>query len=183
MIQLNIPTWITLVRLALIPFFVLAFYLPFSWAPIVCTIIFLFAAITDWFDGFLARLWKQTTNFGSFLDPVADKVIVAVALILLVDHYHTWWVTIPAVTMIAREIIISALREWMAESGKRSSVAVSWVGKIKTLSQMVSLIGLLWHPNPSVEYVAFCFFYISTALTFLSMMRYLKAAQNDPIKH
>ncbi|EFW11216.1 putative phosphatidylglycerophosphate synthetase, partial [Serratia symbiotica str. Tucson] len=103
---------LTLFRVVLIPFFVLAFYLPFTWAPMVCAIIFVFAAITDWFDGFLARSWKQTTRFGAFLDPVADKVMVAVALILVVDYYHIWWVTLPAATMIAREIIISSLREW-----------------------------------------------------------------------
>lgn len=180
--QLNIPTWLTLFRVVLIPFFVLAFYLPFSWAPIVCAIIFVFAAITDWFDGFLARRWKQTTRFGAFLDPVADKVMVAVALILVVDYYHIWWVTMPAATMISREIIISSLREWMAEIGRRSSVAVSWIGKVKTLAQMLSLIGLLWHPERAVEYVAFGLLYIAAVLTFLSMFQYLKTAQNDLIK-
>ncbi len=129
--RFNIPTWLTLFRVVLIPFFVLAFYLPFSWAPMVCASIFVFAAVTDWFDGFLARLWRQTTRFGAFLDPVADKVMVAVALVLVSEHYHSWWITLPAATMIAREIIISALREWMAELGKRSSVAVSWIGKIQ----------------------------------------------------
>ena len=108
--QLNIPTWLTLFRVVLIPFFVLAFYLPFSWAPMVCAVIFVFAAVTDWFDGFLARRWKQTTRFGAFLDPVADKVMVAVALVLVAEHYHSWWITLPAATMIAREIIISSLR-------------------------------------------------------------------------
>ncbi|MCP1065887.1 CDP-diacylglycerol--glycerol-3-phosphate 3-phosphatidyltransferase [Serratia symbiotica] len=176
--QLNIPTWLTLFRVVLIPFFVLAFYLPFTWAPMVCAIIFVFAAITDWFDGFLARRWKQTTQFGAFLDPVADKVMVAVALILVVDYYHIWWVTLPAATMIAREIIISSLREWMAEIGKRSSVAVSWIGKVKTMAQMVSLIGLLWRPEPATEYVAFGLLYIAAVLTFWSMFQYLKTARN-----
>lgn len=106
--QLNIPTWLTLFRVVLIPFFVLAFYLPFVWAPMVCAIIFVFAAATDWFDGFLARRWKQTTRFGAFLDPVADKVMVAIALVLVAEHYHVWWITLPAATMIAREIIISS---------------------------------------------------------------------------
>lgn len=109
----------------------LAFYLPFSWAPFACALIFFVAAVTDWFDGFLARRWNQSTRFGAFLDPVADKVMVAIAMVLVAEHYHTRWVTLPAATMIAREIIISALREWMAELGKRSSVAVSWIGKVK----------------------------------------------------
>ena len=128
--QFNIPTLLTLFRVILIPFFVLAFYLPFSWAPFACALIFFVAAVTDWFDGFLARRWNQSTRFGAFLDPVADKVMVAIAMVLVAEHYHTWWVTLPAATMIAREIIISALREWMAELGKRSSVAVSWIGKV-----------------------------------------------------
>ncbi|NIG62709.1 MAG: CDP-diacylglycerol--glycerol-3-phosphate 3-phosphatidyltransferase [Serratia symbiotica] len=176
--QLNIPTWLTCFRVVLIPFFVLVFYLPLTWAPMVCAIIFVFAAITDWFDGFLARRWKQTTRFGSFLDPVADKVMVAMALILVVDYYHIWWVTLPASTMIAREIIISSLREWMAEVGKRSSVAVSWIGKMKTMVQMVSLIGLLWRPERAVEYVAFGLLYIAAVLTFWSMFQYLKMARH-----
>ncbi len=138
--QFNIPTLLTLFRVILIPFFVLAFYLPFSWAPFACALIFFVAAVTDWFDGFLARRWNQSTRFGAFLDPVADKVMVAIAMVLVAEHYHTWWVTLPAATMIAREIIISALREWMAELGKRSSVAVSWIGKVKTTAQMTALV-------------------------------------------
>lgn len=128
--QFNIPTLLTLFRVILIPFFVVVFYLPFARAPMVSALIFCIAAITDWFDGFLARRWNQSTRFGAFLDPVADKVLVAIAMVLVTEHYHSWWVTLPAATMIAREIIISALREWMAELGKRSSVAVS--GSVKS---------------------------------------------------
>ncbi len=127
--QFNIPTLLTLFRVILIPFFVVVFYLPFARAPMVSALIFCIAAITDWFDGFLARRWNQSTRFGAF-DPVADKVLVAIAMVLVTEHYHSWWVTLPAATMIAREIIISALREWMAELGKRSSVAVS--GSVKS---------------------------------------------------
>lgn len=101
--RLNIPTLLTLFRVVLIPFFVVAFYLPFTWASFACALIFVFAAVTDWFDGFLARRWKQTTRFGAFLDPVADKVMVATALVLVCEHYHVWWITLPAATMIARE--------------------------------------------------------------------------------
>ncbi|GKX54924.1 CDP-diacylglycerol--glycerol-3-phosphate 3-phosphatidyltransferase [Leminorella grimontii] len=181
--RFNIPTLLTLFRVILIPFFVLAFYLPYTWAPLACASIFVIAAVTDWFDGFLARKWKQTTRFGAFLDPVADKVMVATALVLVVEHYSVWWISLPAATMIAREIIISALREWMAEIGKRSSVAVSWIGKVKTMAQMMALIGLLWRPNQWVEVLGFVLLYIAAILTFWSMFQYLKASRNDLLEH
>lgn len=175
----NIPILLTLFRVILIPFFALIFYLPVHWAPFACAFIFCLAAITDWFDGFLARRWNQTTRFGAFLDPVADKLMVAIALVLVVEHYHSIWITLPAATMIAREIIISALREWMAEIGKRSQVAVSWVGKTKTTAQMLALIGLLWRPNSFIEYTATVLLYLAALLTFWSMFQYLKASRND----
>ncbi len=177
--QFNIPTLLTLFRVVLIPFFVLAFYLPFTWAPTLCAAIFVVAAATDWFDGFLARRWKQMTRFGAFLDPVVDKVMVATALVLVVESNDVWWVTLPAATMIAREIIISALREWMAGIGKRSNVAVSWVGKVKTASQMLSLVALLWNPNIYIEFAGYVTLYIATVLTFWSMFQYLSAARHD----
>ena len=177
--RINIPTLLTLFRVVLIPFFVLAFYLPFSWAPFVCAFIFLIAAVTDWFDGYLARRWNQRTRFGAFLDPVADKVLVGIAMVLVVEHYHSWWITLPAATMIAREIIISALREWMAEIGKRARVAVSWIGKVKTTAQMVALIGLLWRPNIWIEYAGIALFFVAAVLTFWSMFQYLHAARGD----
>jgi len=181
--QLNIPTWLTLLRVVMIPFFVLAFYLPFNWAPLVCALIFILAAVTDWFDGFLARRWKQTTRFGAFLDPVADKVMVAIALVLVAEHFHSWWITLPAATMIAREIIISALREWMAEIGKRSSVAVSWIGKVKTTAQMLALVALLWRPDQWVAAVGIAALYVAAVLTFWSMFQYLNAARHDLFEH
>lgn len=177
--RFNIPTLLTLFRIILIPFFVLAFYLPFPWAPFACAFIFWFAAITDWFDGFLARRWNQSTRFGAFLDPVADKVMVAIAMVLVVEHYHSWWVTLPAAIMIGREIIISALREWMAELGKRSSVAVSWIGKVKTTAQMLALIALLWRPNLWLEYTGIVLFFVAAGLTMWSMVQYLNAARGD----
>lgn len=181
--QLNIPTWLTLFRVVLIPFFVLAFYLPFYWGPMACAIIFVIAAITDWFDGFLARRWKQSTRFGAFLDPVADKVMVAIALVLVAEYFHAWWITLPAATMIAREIIISALREWMAEIGKRSSVAVSWIGKVKTTAQMLALVALLWHPSQLVSGIGVAALYVAAVLTFWSMFQYLSAARGDLLEH
>lgn len=177
--QFNIPTCLTLFRVALIPFFVLAFYLPYPWASMACALIFVFAAMTDWLDGYLARRLKQTTRFGAFLDPVADKVMVAIALVLVAEYFHSWWITLPAATMIAREIIISALREWMAEIGKRRSVAVSWIGKVKTTAQMLSLVALLWRPDNIVVGVGVVALYIAAVLTFWSMFQYLNAARHD----
>ncbi|MEM6159747.1 CDP-diacylglycerol--glycerol-3-phosphate 3-phosphatidyltransferase [Erwinia sp. P6884] len=175
----NIPTLLTLFRVFLIPFFVLAFYLPFHWAPLACALIFIVAAVTDWFDGYLARRWKQTTRFGAFLDPVADKVMVAMALVLVAEYFHSWWITLPAATMIAREIIISALREWMAEIGKRSSVAVSWIGKVKTTAQMLALFALLWRYDSTVIAIGVVALYVAAVLTFWSMYQYLSASRDD----
>ncbi|WP_424410118.1 CDP-diacylglycerol--glycerol-3-phosphate 3-phosphatidyltransferase [Pasteurella sp. PK-2025] len=177
--KLNIPIFLTLFRVILIPFFLIAFYLPFSWAPFLTTFIFFIAGVTDWFDGYLARKWKQTTRFGAFLDPVADKVMVTVALVLVVEYHHSFWVTVPAVIMISREIIISALREWMAEIGERSRVAVSWVGKVKTAAQMLALGGLLWRYNVLMEIAAIVLLYVAAILTVWSMLQYLKAAKGS----
>ena len=137
--MLNIPNILTLFRLALIPVFVIVFYFPVEWSYFAAAVFFVLAAITDWFDGYLARRLNQSTAFGAFLDPVADKVMVATALVLIVEHYSSVFITIPAVIMIGREILISALREWMAELGKRASVAVGLAGKWKTTIQMMSL--------------------------------------------
>lgn len=163
----------------MIPFIVIAFYLPIQSGPLITTIIFIFASITDWFDGFLARRLKQITKFGAFIDPVADKLVVVAALVLIVGYYHTVWITIPALTMIGREIIISALREWMADIGKRSNVAVSWTGKLKTSLQMLSLTLLLWHPNQIITVVGYITLYFAMILTYWSMFQYLYAARKD----
>ena len=180
--KLNFPTYLTLFRVALIPLFVVAFYLPITYSPEITTFIFFIASITDWFDGYLARKWNQTTPLGAFLDPVADKVLVAVAFVCVVEYYHTWWITIPICIMIAREIIISALREWMAELGKRTSVAVSIWGKIKTTAQMLALGGMLWRQSDLMETLAFILLYIAAALTIWSMLQYLKASKGSLLK-
>ncbi|MDV5168305.1 CDP-diacylglycerol--glycerol-3-phosphate 3-phosphatidyltransferase [Photobacterium rosenbergii] len=177
--RLTIPNILSFIRLILIPFFVITFYLPYSWSPFATALIFLIAGITDWFDGYLARKLNQTTRFGAFIDPVADKVMVAAAMVLVVEHYNSVWVTIPAITMIGREIIISALREWMAELGKRSSVAVSWVGKVKTGAQMAALLLLLWHPHEWLVWIGYIALYVAMILTYWSMYIYLKAAKHD----
>ena len=172
----NIPNLLTGFRIFLIPIFVVIFYLPFSWSAPLAAFIFWLAGITDLLDGYLARRLNQQTAFGAFLDPVADKIMVAVSLVMVVDHYASLWVTIPAMIMICREIIISALREWMAELGERSSVAVSFIGKVKTTAQMLALLLLIWQYSAAMEWVGFIALYIATALTLWSMFIYLKAA-------
>ncbi|KOQ95908.1 CDP-diacylglycerol--glycerol-3-phosphate 3-phosphatidyltransferase [Haemophilus sp. C1] len=177
--KFNIPIFLTMFRVILIPFFVIAFYLPIESSPFITTLIFFIAGVTDWLDGYLARKWKQTTRFGAFLDPVADKVMVVAALVLIVEYQHSLWITIPAIIMISREIIISALREWMAELGERSKVAVSWWGKWKTTAQMLALGGLLWRYNNYMEIAAIILLYIAAILTIWSMIQYLQAAKGS----
>lgn len=174
----TLPNILTVFRIVVIPFFVLAYYLPFSWSNELTAILFLLAAITDWFDGFLARKMGQMSTFGAFLDPVADKLMVAAALVLLVAKYNEAWLVIPGVVIIGREILISALREWMAELGKRATVKVSLVGKIKTTVQMIAIIVLLSQPAlyNTVTIVGIVLMYLATVLTLWSMMIYLRAA-------
>ncbi|CAM0553906.1 CDP-diacylglycerol--glycerol-3-phosphate 3-phosphatidyltransferase [Halomonas sp. ATBC28] len=174
---MNIPNILTLARIAFIPLLVVLFYLPFSWSMPVAAGLFGLASITDWLDGYLARRWNQSTPFGAFLDPVADKLMVVVALALLIERYDTLVLTLPALVIIGREIVISALREWMAEMGKRGMVAVSWIGKLKTTLQMVSLLILLALP-PTHEFalLGVVVLYTAAILTLWSMIQYLKAA-------
>ena len=177
--KFNIPIYLTLFRLILIPFFVLSFYFPGEWSAFFTALIFLVAALTDILDGHLARRLKQTTRFGAFLDPVADKIMVTIALVLVTENYDAWWITIPAIIMISREIIISALREWMAEIGKRKNVAVSGIGKFKTIAQMTALTWLLWRPCDLVINAGLITLYIATILTLWSMFQYLWVARKD----
>jgi CDP-diacylglycerol--glycerol-3-phosphate 3-phosphatidyltransferase/cardiolipin synthase len=186
---LNIPNYLTLFRIALIPVFVLMFYLPVTWSHFATALIFGLAAITDWLDGYLARRLGQMSRFGAFLDPVADKLMVAVALVLLVQANPTMLLAIPALVIIGREIAISALREWMAEIGERAHVAVSSIGKIKTTVQMIAILLLLYHapigPLP-VYAIGVVLLYIAALLTLWSMFVYLRAAWPllmDPSSH
>ena len=142
--KLTIPTWLTLARIALIPVLVVVYYLDYRWTNVAATTIFVFASITDWLDGWIARRYQQYSAFGAFLDPVADKLMVAVALVITVQYHHTVWMALWASVIIGREIAVSALREWMAELGQRAKVAVATVGKIKTIVQMVAITFLLW---------------------------------------
>lgn len=175
---MNIPNILTLLRVGLIPVFILFYYLPLHWSYMAAAIVFSVASVTDWLDGYLARKWEQSTPFGAFLDPVADKLMVAVALVLLVQSHANFWVTAPAMVIIGREIVISALREWMAELGKRAHVAVSQLGKYKTAAQMVALIVLLANPPLMNNWVilGYVLLMISAVLTFWSMYVYLRAA-------
>lgn len=177
--QYNLPMLLTLLRIALIPVFAGVFFLPVWWANGACALLFTTAALTDWLDGYLARKLQQTSAFGAFLDPVADKLMVAAALVLLVQAIPTPWMAISAAIIIGREIAISALREWMAQLGKHKTVAVSMVGKLKTTIQMIALVLLLYrHPVGSFPtlLVGLGLLLIAAGLTLWSMCVYLIAA-------
>ncbi len=175
---MNIPNLLTVLRVLLIPVFILLFYLPFSWSYWAASGVFAFAGFTDWLDGYLARRLHQSTAFGAFLDPVADKLMVSVALVLLAAEHSSLWLTLPAAIIIGREIVISALREWMAELGARAQVAVSRLGKWKTAAQMLALVILLGNPPQMSFWVGLGLFLllIAAGLTLWSMVVYLKAA-------
>ncbi|HBG96382.1 MAG TPA: CDP-diacylglycerol--glycerol-3-phosphate 3-phosphatidyltransferase, partial [Chromatiaceae bacterium] len=164
----NIPNILTLLRILLIPVFVIIFYLPFPWVRPVCALVFTVAALTDWLDGWLARRLNQTSPLGAFLDPVADKLMVAIALVLLVQSDPRMVLALPAAVIIGREITVSALREWMAEIGARAQVAVSMAGKLKTTAQMVSIVLLiLHHPVIGIPVlpIGLALIYVAAALT------------------
>lgn len=175
----NIPNILTGGRILLIPVFLVVFYLPYEHANFLAAFIFVLAAITDALDGWVARKLDQMTKFGAFFDPVADKIMVAAALIVVVEFYSSLWITVPALIIISRELIVSALREWMAEIGKRSAVAVSSMGKLKTVAQMIALTGLLWHANQWVYVLATMALYVAAILTLASMYSYMSTAWKD----
>ena len=180
----NLPNLLTLLRVILIPIFVGLFYYPTDRSNMFAAIVFVVAALTDLLDGYLARKLKQTTKFGAFLDPVADKIIVCTALVLIVEYYSVHvgeffphmnlLISIPAMVIIAREIVVSALREWMAEIGQRAQVAVNWVGKWKTTIQMTAIALLVWRYNEPMIYAAVGLLGLATILTIWSMVMYLK---------
>jgi CDP-diacylglycerol--glycerol-3-phosphate 3-phosphatidyltransferase len=176
---MNIPNSLTLIRILLIPVFVVVFYIQANWNHILATAVFALAAITDVLDGYLARKLDQTSKLGAFLDPVADKLMIAVVLVLLVQEHPTVWLALPAAVIIGREITVSALREWMAELGARRKVAVSYVGKIKTVAQMVALL-LLIYRNPimglPIYKIGLFSLYVAAILTLWSMLQYIYLA-------
>lgn len=179
--KLTTPTLLTLLRIALVPVLVVMFYIPYTWSNLACVVIFVLAAVTDIADGAIARKTGQTSRFGAFLDPVADKIMVSTALVLLVQRQETYQVVfaMAAAIIIGREIAISALREWMSELGERALVSVSWVGKTKTVFQMTAISFLLYHEDLGwipMALIGELLLYTAAALTLWSMWTYLSAA-------
>jgi CDP-diacylglycerol--glycerol-3-phosphate 3-phosphatidyltransferase len=178
-IEFNLPTYITLLRIALIPLLTIVFYLPWEYANLASTAIFILAGITDWLDGYLARKMQLETPFGAFLDPVADKLMVAMVLVIVVQQQASPYLAIPAAIIIGREITIASLREWMAEIGQRAKVKVSVLAKWKTGAQMIALGMLLYRDDLmgiSINSVGYVLLYLAALLTLWSMINYLKAA-------
>jgi len=174
----NLPNILTLLRIALIPVFIAVYYTSWEWHNLAAAAIFGAAAATDWVDGYVARKYNKVTPFGAFLDPVADKLIVVAAMIMLLEVHATPWFAIPSIIIIGREIVISALREWMAAMGYHNAVAVAMIGKIKTWVQMVAIAVLLAAKpdNELLTTIGFVAIYIAAALTLWSMFYYLRAA-------
>ena len=176
---MNLPNLLTLTRILLIPIFVLVYISPGQGTYLIAAVLFGLAAFTDWLDGFLARRLNQTTPFGAFLDPVADKLIVVAALAVLIGHHASLWLTMPGLIIIGREIVISALREWMAEMNRRGVVAVTWFARVKTTIQMIAIVVLIANPpvldQPWVM-LGYTLLYIAAVMTLISMVLYLHAA-------
>jgi len=179
-IPLTIPNLVTLFRIVLIPIFVLAFIIPaYPYQHIVLVSLFVLASVSDWVDGFLARRLKQESAFGAFLDPVADKLMVTTAMILLVSKHPQFFMVLPALVIVGRELAISALREWMASLGAQAKVKVHFIGKLKTASQLWA-IGFLLYDQPIGKFeptvIGYILLYIAMVLTLWSMVVYLRAA-------
>ena len=175
----NLPNTLTWARIFAIPLIVLLFYMPYPWADPAAGLLFAAAGITDSLDGYLARRLRQISRLGAFLDPVADKLVVAVALVLIVSKDPRWPIVLTAAIIIGREITISALREWMAKIGASRSVAVSFLGKIKTISQMIAIPLLLYNDPVGIlkpQLLGTWLIWIAAVLTLVSMAYYLKVA-------
>lgn len=180
----SLPNLLTFSRILLIPILIVVFYLPWKGGHVLATSIFIIASLTDYLDGYLARKWGQTTLLGAFLDPVADKVLVATCLLLLVGAKEINYITLPSIVIVGREIVISALREFMAEWGKRTSVAVGLLGKIKTTLQMIA-IAILLALRPEQTYLGLLgvfMLYIAAMMTIWSMVVYMKIAYQTMFK-
>lgn len=181
--RMNLPNVLTVLRVAVIPIVLLLFYWPFEHARQLALVLYAAACITDWVDGYLARKLGQTSKFGAFLDPVADKLLVTVTLVMLleaeVSDGQGRILAVLVAIIIGREVTVSALREWMAELGQRTSVAVGMVGKLKTTVQMVAIGCMIWKiPTFGVHWYTLGFYllFAAAALTVWSMLLYLKAA-------
>ena len=175
----HLPNYLTLLRVALIPVMSLFFYLPFEWSRFIACWVFVAASLTDFLDGYFARKYQTESKLGAFLDPVADKLTVTTALIILLQDHPTVFMVIATAVIVGREITISALREWMADLGKRSTVNVAMVGKIKTVFQMTAIGFLLYEADLwfiPVYNIGLVLLYFAAGLTLYSMYVYLKAA-------
>ena len=183
--MMTLPNILTLSRIALIPIFIGLFYLQpdylgetLPWINNLLVVIFVIISLTDFFDGLLARKLNQISELGTFLDPVADKLMVCTALILLTNHHQLWLITIPSIIIISREILVSALREWMGEIGKRANISVSWIGKSKTFMQMFAILFLLYDQmlfGISSFNIGLVLLFLATVLTLWSGFNYLTA--------
>lgn len=176
---MTLANFFTCLRVLLIPLFMAVYYADFAGHHLAAAGIFVFASVTDWLDGYLARRMNQASRFGAFLDPVADKLLVTITLVMLAASYPSAWYIIPAALMVAREVLVSALREWMAENGQRDAVAVGMVGKVKTTVQMLALTVLL-ATDPSGSSLIWGAGYVligmAAVLTWWSMGLYLRSA-------
>ena len=178
MIEATVPNLLTALRIALIPVFAGVFFIP-GWGHQAAAAVFALASLTDWADGYLARRLGQSSAFGKFLDPVADKLLVAVALVLLVARDGSLWLVAPACVIIGRELAISALREWLAGTRAHAQVAVSWLGKVKTALQLISLLLLLWaapQPDAALYGLGLGLLSLAALLTLVTMAYYLRLA-------
>ena len=186
--RLNLPTWLTLFRVMLLPVMVLVFYshdainaVPLRFANIAAVAVFALASITDWLDGWVARRWHMESAFGAFLDPVADKLMMAVTLFVLVQSHPTALLAVTSAVIVGREIAVSALREWMAFVGERARVKVQWVGKLKTVMQIVAILILLWERDKDAAFLRIWYagevlLVIAAILTIWSGIAYMRAA-------
>jgi CDP-diacylglycerol--glycerol-3-phosphate 3-phosphatidyltransferase len=181
-VTMNLPMSITVLRILAIPLVVLFYMMPFQWAHGVAVVLFLLAALSDWLDGYLARLLSQTTDFGAFLDPVADKLLVCVCLVMILGAHPVMGLSIPIAVIIAREITVSAFREWMSGLGKRDAAGVRQIGKIKTGVQMTAIFLLLLYTETApvwMKWLGYGALWLAALLTVYSLYQYTRLAWND----
>ncbi len=179
MLRMTIATFFTVLRVLMIPVFIGVYYSGIPGSHLIASAIFILASLTDWLDGYLARKLDQCSAFGAFLDPVADKLLVTVTLVMLAANYTSPWFVAPAAIMVAREVLVSALREWMSGNNQRDSVAVGYIGKVKTTIQMLAIIVLLAAGPLTFEWfvlLGYVLIYAAAVLTIWSMYGYLKSA-------
>lgn len=186
--RINLPTWLTLFRVLLLPVMVLVFYshdaipaIPLRFANVAAVIVFALAAVTDWLDGWIARRWHMESAFGAFLDPVADKLMMAVTLFVLVQSHPTALLAVTSAVIVGREIAVSALREWMAFVGEHARVKVQWIGKLKTVMQIVAILILLWERDKDAAFLRIWYagevlLVVAAILTIWSGIAYMRAA-------